>query len=216
MSCSVVILSCDKYEACWEPFFELKKKYWEDCEFDTFLVTETKECKYAKTININNQSWTYRFREALKQIETKYVIVMLDDFFIRSKVDNDRIMALFDSFNDHIACFNFEQAFILPCHEVYERGFKKRKNGTMYLNSCQPSLHDKNKLIERLQKNETAWDWELTIVNSPYEFYVNNGDFIIDIGYDHTLNWGVSRGKTTPECKSFLEKEGFPLNKEVF
>ena len=96
---------------------------------------------------------------------------------------------------------------MLPCDNVSYNGFKLRKNKTMYLNSCQPSIHDRLKLIERLSENKTPQEWELALIDSPYEFYVNDDKPIINIGYDHSLNWGISRGKITKECLQFLKSE---------
>ena len=39
--CDVVILTCDSYSDIWEPFFKLKNKYWPDCKYDTYLITES-------------------------------------------------------------------------------------------------------------------------------------------------------------------------------
>ena len=214
MNYSIIVLSCDKYDTCWQPFFALLDKYWKNHP-KTYLVTETKQCEYSKTININSDCWTERFKKALEQIDTDYVIIMLDDFFIRNKVDTKRIDYCLSQMNDDIAVFNFEKKY-RQCDESNLIGFERQLNNQVYLNSCQPSLWNRKALIERLQDNETPWQWETKRVGDKRLCYINTQDFIIDIGYNHTLDWGISRGKLTPECKEFLKKEGFELDKEVF
>ena len=86
----MVVLSCDKYEPCWKPFFTLLEKYYPHHP-EVYLITETKQCPYCKTINVDSNIWTERFREGLKQIDDNQVLVMLDDFFIRKPVDEKRI-----------------------------------------------------------------------------------------------------------------------------
>lgn len=206
-SVDLLVLSCDQYEDCWELFYKLKNKYW-DCPYETYLVTETKQ--YGNTININNPSWTYRFREALKQLTSDYVIVMLDDFFIRDKVDQERIEYCISQMNDDIAVFNFEKKY-RNCENSALTGFERQFNNQVYLQSAQPSLWNKKALLSRLQNNQNPWEWETEVVRDKYIYYINTGDFIIDIGYRHQpLNegFGITRGKITEECKIFLKSEG--------
>lgn len=209
----LVVMTCDAYQDTWEAFFRLKDKYWANCPYDTYVITETIDCPYANTIKTTG-AWTKRLREALEQLDSEHIIFMLDDFFLRSKVDQDRIDTIIKHFKDDTAVFNFELRSFLPCHEDGLIGFKRRKNKTSYLNSCQPSIHHRLKLIERLQKDQNPQEWECELVDSKYNFYVNSGNYIIDIGYRHQpleIGWGITRGKLTDECKRFLAKEGFDI-----
>ena len=40
---AVVVSSCDAYSDAWKPFFKLFFKYWSDCPFPIYLVTNTRE-----------------------------------------------------------------------------------------------------------------------------------------------------------------------------
>lgn len=206
---SILVLSCDKYEACWKPFIKLLNKYYPNHP-EVYLSTETKDFKDMKVINTNSDIWSVRFKEALKKIPTDYVLILLDDFFIRKPVDEDRIKYCLIQMNDDIAVFNFEKKYRL-CFKSNIKGFERQLNNQVYLCSCQPSLWNKRALIELLEKEKNAWEWETTKIDSKYLFYINNSEDIIDIGYNHTLNWGISRGELTEECKEFLKKEGLEL-----
>ena len=202
----ILVLSCDKYEPCWKPFFTLLDKYWKNHP-KVYLVTESKTCPYCETINVNSNVWTYRFREALKRIDSKYVLTMLDDFFIRREVDDDRINEI--EFKDGVICYNFEINYREPLLRGNE--WDVQRNNQVYLNSCQPSLWDRKLLIDRLNVAQNPQEWELTVIKSPYIHYINNKDFIIDIGYRHqdlSIGWGITRGVLTEECHKFLESEG--------
>lgn len=214
MNCSVLVLSCDAYEDTWDIFFNLKKKYWADCPYPTYLMTEFKGYNRCKTIKTTGE-WTKRLREALEKIETKYVLLTLDDFFIRNYVDQLRIAEVLENFRDDSAAYNFEYRGRLPV-EVGHRnlGFRLRKKGTMYFNSCQPSLHDREKLLERLQKDQNPWEWELSMVNSPYKFWVNEEEYIIDIGYYNHQPWSIKQGKWCKEIIPFFEREGIEIDYE--
>ena len=206
----LIVLSCDKYEPCWKPFFTLLEKYYPHHP-DTVLITETKTCPYCETINVNSQIWTERFREGLRHIEDNEVLVMLDDFFIRKPVDEERIKDAEERIKDRddIACFNFEINYRKPLATLGD--WDVQANNQTYLNSCQPSIWNRKILIDRLQQNQNPQEWEVTTINSPYVHFINNRDFIIDIGYRHqdlSVGFGITRGKISKECLEFLEKEG--------
>ena len=203
---SILVLSCDKYEPCWRPFFKLLDKYWEGHP-SVYLVTESKKCEYCNTININSDIWSRRFLGALREIESDYVLVMLDDFFIRDYVDIDRIDNI--EFTSDIICYNFELEYREPALRLNE--WDIQKNNQVYLNSCQPTLWNKKLLMQRLYNSLNPQEWELQNIDSKYIHFINNRDFIIDIGYRHqdlSIGWGITRGKLSRECKEFLEKEG--------
>lgn len=201
----IIVMSCDKYKVCWKPFFTLLNKYWKNHP-TALLVCETENCPYCETINIPSNSWTKRLREALKGIKDEEVLLMLDDFFIRRPVDVDRINKI--KLSDETICYNFEKNYREPALKLKE--WDIQKNNQVYLNSCQPSIWNREKLIERLQEDKNPQEWETTKIDSPYIHFINNQDYIIDIGYRHqplNIGWGITRGKLTEECKEFLESE---------
>jgi hypothetical protein len=209
MNVSVIVLSCDVYSTYWDWFFACKKKYWPNCPYPTYLVTETKACKYCQTINVNSPIWTKRFREALKQIKSDYVIVMLEDYFIRQKVDQKRlhVLEMLSTLCVDVAVFNFEKDY-RESEPTYFEMWNKQKNNQIYLNSTQPSWWNKKKLLERLKEDQNPWKWELTRVDTLYQNWINNTDYIIDNGYRHGQEFGVKQGVLTDECVRFLKSEG--------
>lgn len=202
----ILVLSCDKYEPCWRAFFKLLDKYWKGHP-KVYLVTERKKCKHCETINIDSDVWSERFIGALREIKEDYVLTMLDDFFIRDYVNVDRINEI--KFTDDIMCYNFELEYREPALRLND--WDIQKNNQVYLNSCQPTLWNKKLLMQRLYNSLNPQEWELQNIDSKYIHFINNRDFIIDIGYRHqdlSVGWGITRGKLSRECKEFLEKEG--------
>lgn len=207
----IVVMSCDKFQNCWKPFFTLYEKYFKN-DYKVHIVTETLDCEYANTIKVTG-IWTERLRKALEQIKSDNVILMLDDFFIRSKVNVERIEYCKSQMNDDIAVFNFEKKY-RDCDNSNLKGFERQFNNQVYLQSAQPSLWNKQALISRLQEYKNPWEWETEIVNDNYIYYINTEDFIIDVGYRHqpiNIGWGITRGRLTEECKIFLKSEGLDI-----
>ena len=40
---ALLIISCDKYSDCWEPFSECMERFWPEFASDMYLCTEIKE-----------------------------------------------------------------------------------------------------------------------------------------------------------------------------
>jgi hypothetical protein len=204
-------MSCDKYEDTWKPFFQLKEKYWQT-DIPTYVGTETKDCKYANTIKTVG-SWTSRVRQTLEQIDSDYVIFMLDDFFIREYVDQERIIKLIEKFDENAAVYNFEQSYDYTDKDD-KYGFKLRRNQSQYLCSCQPSLWNRKILIEYLQEDMTPHEWELQIKDTPYRHYINASELIINIGYyiPKREAWGIVAGKWAKEMVDLDKKESLNID----
>ena len=184
MEVSLLILSCDNYSDLWEPFFKLKNKYWKDCKYKTYITTETKDCKYATALKHNYpiEQWTTRLKKSLEEIDTKYVLIMDGDFFIRDYVDQSRIDYALSHFNDNTAFFNFEQEYDNYNIECGLEGFKKRGKGICKI-SCQAGLWDREKLIKLLNISCSPWEWERLNIARDYDYYINSGELIINYGY---------------------------------
>lgn len=208
---AVLVLSCDSYADLWLPFFTLLHKYW-NCPYNIYISTETKECEYAIAINKNEKSWTQRIMKTLQEIPNKYVIIMCEDFFFRDYVKQDRIDYCINHFEDDTATFNFEKSYSLNDLQTDLEGFKLRPKNAFYKLSCQAGIWDKDKLIELLNCNLTAWQWENIITNSTYKFYINDADFVFNYGYENHQWFGIRKGKWIKETIEHLKKEGLEID----
>ena len=112
MGLTIVVMSCDKNQDLWFPFYHCMEKYWENHP-EIIYSTETKVNPYYPTIcrDLPIEKWTRRVRETVKDIPSKHILLMVDDLFIREKVDNDLIWKLCDYATGNIASINFEFSF---------------------------------------------------------------------------------------------------------
>jgi hypothetical protein len=96
---SVVIMSCDGYVDLWEPFFELFNRFWPCCPYQRYLVTDSIDAAHPLGCTLvaggKNLTWSHRLLNALMQIETDYVLLLVDDLFLHSFVDTDRVDRIF-------------------------------------------------------------------------------------------------------------------------
>ena len=204
----ILVLSCDKNEDTFYPFYHCMEKYWENHP-EIIYSTETIENPYYKTIckNYPLEIWTRRIRETLEEIDDNDILIMIDDCFIRNKVDVKRINYARKHLKGNIAMFNFEKSFDSDDIETTLKGFKKRKHGSAYEVSIMCGLWDKEKLLKVIEEDSNPWEVEGKQNNCNYDYYINSGDYIIDWGYVTYIYTGICKGKWCKNVVPFFEKE---------
>lgn len=209
----VLVLSCDKNEDTFEPFHHCIEKYWKDHP-EIIYSMETKQNPYYKTIckNYPIELWTKRIRETLKEIDDEKIIMMVDDTFIRSKVDSDRIKYIESILKGNMAMVNFEKSFDASDEECGLIGIKKRKRNSLYEMSIMVGMWNKDKLMKVLENDCSIWDVEYRQDNKGFDYYINSGDYIIDWGYVTWNPTGIYKGKWMREVVPFFEKEGIKVD----
>ncbi len=228
---TVLVFSCDSYEDAWYPFFALLDKYWADCPYDILLNTETKECKVplknitVKTLGLYkdcNKKVPYGKRciDHLNAIDTDYVITLMDDFFVRSKVDTaalEQVMDWMDA-DKRIA------SFCLLHHDDRhsckysreEEGYKNYSLRPRYCNhnyDMQSCVWRRDAFIKSWRPYESPWEWEgpsnIRSFDDGYLYYDldDDADFPIDyIDYKKHEWSGIRKGKWVKKTVSELFK----------
>lgn len=95
VSCAVVISSCDAYSDLWTPFFNLFWKYWPDCPFPVYLISNFQTYSHPRVIPLrigDDRNWSYQMRAALSRLGTEHVLLMLEDYFLRRSVQNQEVL----------------------------------------------------------------------------------------------------------------------------
>lgn len=195
-NCTVLVNSCDSYEDTWFPFFKLFKEYWSDCKLPIVLNTERKNFKYDglniqtfglyKNVKRIKDSWSDRLLKTLDKIDSEYIIFLLDDFFIKEKVDVENLEKIFSLINadKDIGAIYFVP--VKPIMSKFDKPYLEDNNSKLYVRSksynkrrfikeffssekCQDGLYvvnaqaaiwRKETLVKTLRHGESAWDWE--------------------------------------------------------
>lgn len=206
----ILIPTCDKYEDIWEPYFTLKNRYWKN-NYKTFLLTETKKCKWCDTVNVNEKIWTKRLREGLKKLDYKYVIISLEDFFIREPVNQEKIELYIKNFPKHAAVINLVNVSNKIKSNILDLSLKEEDCG--YKCNCQFGIWDREKLISLLANDGSAWDWELSEpCVSGYKYYSVSKNDVINYGYGKYW-FGINAGKwVKKDVVKLFKKENITID----
>ena len=165
---TLVVSSCDKYEDAWYPYFELVKKYWSGHPEKICLISETK--KYASDgLNIENFNygeditWSERLYRTLENIDTKYIIFSLEDFFLLDYVKEERIEECYSWMeeNPNIAVCRLysSDAKCLKLTDMY-KDFYVADSNMGYRLDTQVALWNREILMSFIDLSENPWQFE--------------------------------------------------------
>lgn len=162
-SCAVMVSSCDAYSDLWEPFFALFWKHWPDCPFPVYLGANQQSYQHprVRTLNIVDESWSKSLKRFLQQIETEYVLFLMEDFFLDRRVDTGvllRNLAALHTLNGTVLRIFPNPGPELPLASQKEIGVIPSQ--ALYRVSAQPAFWNRQKLIELLREEESAWEFE--------------------------------------------------------
>lgn len=168
-NCALLVCSCDKNEDLWPMFFHYMYEYWKTCTLPIYLNTESKEYhdKYfnVKTYQMfpkgDGDKWSLRLKRHLERIQEDYVILILDDFFLRSLVDEEELAWCLREMkeNQNIALFLFDPTPGPNEESPYEKYERKAKKAPFRM-SLQVGLWNKKHLLHYLRNHEMPWQFE--------------------------------------------------------
>lgn len=239
-SCTVLVSSCDKYEDTWYPFFKLLTIHWPQLNFPIVLNTETKKFVFPsldiKTFSLFenevNVPWGKRMISHLEKIETKYVLLMMDDFFLCKPVQHERVLQAIDQMekSPDVACMSFFYAdFESKERDIKDHRFPqmvRRRKFASYKLNCQAGLWRTKDLIAFIRPHESPWVWE-TIGNmrswrSNKHFYCPEKGSELIFDYFGGFRWsGIMRGRwyvnyVAPLFEKYDIKINFSIRGEIF
>ncbi len=163
-NCTLLVSSCDKYSDLWPPYFSLLDLYWRDCPFKKVLITENIIHKNLNVRSLNLGSgydWSTLLIKALNQIESKYILFSLEDFFLRKKVNTELIIEALKFADEN----NLSMLRLIPRPGPDESILDSKKYGLIkkaapYKVSTQAAIWKRDVLIGLLRSGESIWEFE--------------------------------------------------------
>ncbi len=168
---AILVLSCDKNSNLWPPFFSFLRKFWIDCPYKIYLGTnflKTDE-QNVSSINSNKSSnWSDELKIILDQISEKYVMIILEDYFIYKAVNTVWVKNAYSCLQNNnasfmmLACFPYKYKSIWNYEILPEApGYGEINRASEYLVNLQIGIWNKNILSELLVDGESPWQFEL-------------------------------------------------------
>lgn len=216
---AIMITSCDAYKECWKPMIYSLDKYWPDCEFPRYIVTnfETEDLPNTQFINIgNDDGWCTLTKRGLAAIDCDYIIFFQDDYWLCSKVNNDAIKA-------HIKYFEENNLDYLKLQDDTRRDNYRIGNTDYCMNplnirysiNTSVAIWRKSTIDRLIISGWSGWQWERSIISYIKTNRIELSSQILysaafkDKGIAYVPEGAVLRGRWTPWGIEFLHKNGF-------
>lgn len=163
-ACALLVLSCDAYADLWNPFFTLLDRYWPDCPFPIYLGTGKLNSGFSGITTLTSdggRDWSKCAQDYLDQIPHPYVLIMLDDFFLRQMVPTVEVLRCLDFARQHEAL----QVRLIPRPGPTDRVtgetlVGESAPGSPYRLSTQAAIWNRAALRALLQPGESIWNFE--------------------------------------------------------
>lgn len=214
----MLVLSCDGYSDLWDDFFNLRDKFWPDCPFKWYVVTETKDYNRAgvEVIKCGKElNWAGRFRKAVKTVESKYIGIFLEDYFIKSKINTQRVCEYLSLMvSDDVKFLNMDDSFHhidgLSNKVYYKENLIIIPKHLRYGLDTAAAIWNSDYLLERLGEDDySAWRFEKDRCDEALSEEGYKGLILCD--ELHTFNVSsipvVIQGVFYPGAKRFFEKK---------
>ena len=171
-SIPLIVSSCDKCSDLWQPFFHLIKKNWPDFDRKVYLCTDSKTFAY-EGFDIScplkmpsGSTWSENLIALLKGMDEEYVLLMLEDFWLKEKVDVVQLQQCEEIIKNAPSV-----GFICLVHQLDPSSENPTSSNypnlieygryTPYRVTTQAGLWRRDYLLSLLRNHESAWWFEM-------------------------------------------------------
>ena len=204
---SILVMSCDLYADAWPVFFECFQKYWMDCPYPVYLGSNQKHFNHPNvhTVMVGpDMNWAHSAQKMVEAIDSEYVLIFLEDFFLTRPVDSQQVATLFRALVDLDGAYLRLKPFPRPDHIVSAYpDLGLIEPGAPYRVALQAAIWKKQVFLRLLKPGETPWQMELrgTVRSEglPEAFY---SVWKSAIHYQA----GITLGKWTPSALRLLQR----------
>lgn len=231
---TMVVCSCDKYEDAWHPFFELLYQYSKDFPYPIVLNTEKKDYvdSHFNVRVIHSPkwyTWSKRLLHVLSQIDSEYIFLMLEDYFLQSTFDQgrfDKVLSYMQQ-NKDVGIVDISPRWAASAEDVIRNQSDNDIEDHFYIRQKEewnitvvPSVWRKAALEQILREHEDVWQFEYYSgirakqANIKVARFVTRMPTIWEYEFQVWTGMGITRGQWLPKNAEFFEQHGIKVNFE--
>lgn len=211
---SVLISSCDNYSDLWDAHLQLYRKNWIDNNYKTYLVTDKETDVFLDGVEIivadENLDFPMRIKYALDFINTPYVLLTLDDYFLIHPVDNLNIEYLVNRTQKEKIDYLMLYDRRLTSEKQYKQieYLEKIDLNKKYALTLYPAIWSVDFLRKTIKSNLSPWHYEVTLTQTAINETANcqfsqGGTYrILDV---------IRKGRVLRKAKYFFVKHNIDI-----
>lgn len=161
---AILVISSDKYQDIWNPFFECLERNWGNCPFQLYLgsnsIPYTGNTRVKTILSGIDKDWSSSMKIILSQIKEQFLFVILEDFFIITSPDNDTMINHFQFMeNNNVHHMHFFNS-VIPYDKELNENYGIYKKGAPYRSNVF-GFWNKESMLGLLIDGESPWDFEI-------------------------------------------------------
>jgi hypothetical protein len=161
---AVLVVSCDRFQDLWHPFFTCFFKYWPDCPFAVYLGSNLARYEHVQVRPIlvgKDLDYSSNLLAMIDLIEQEWIITWIEDRALAAKVNTERVAGMIRRAQEQGAGYLkliANHPFATAADASGEFGEIARH--TPYRVSVTVALWHKPALLALLRRGESAWELE--------------------------------------------------------
>lgn len=210
----IIVSSCEKFSDLWDAHFGLLRKYWKGDLPEIYLVTDKPSNKQYDGVKIlvYDGNMPIRLYQACRVIESQYVLITLDDYFLIRETNEQTFSYMIDTIKnrqfDYLSIYNRRYA-----KKRYYTGitfFKEIDLSQKYALSLYPAIWNRDFFEKCVDKDISPWEFEPQLTKNALKYkakcFSNNAGIfeILDV---------VRKGKVLHKAKKYLTKHKIDIGK---
>lgn len=217
---AIVFTIFDGYVDLWDDAIDFIDRYWVDHpQIYVFTNEIVKEWDNVICIPVGNDAeWSRKAQKAIEVVKEKYMIMLLEDFYVGAAINEAEVQALIYFMEDN----NIKYCKLCDNNRIIQkrkRTFKNSKYGVLYADedygiSLQAAIWEKEFFKEMVGcNNYNAWVFELDRVKESRTAKHEILPYAID-DMRNILNikHGALQGKMLPNTVKYFDRIGHPLS----
>lgn len=218
---ALMITSCDSYRDCWKPMVYSLDKYWPDCEYPRYIVSnylEDASIRNTSFIKVgdDNRSWCTLAVRGLKEIDCDYIIFFQEDYWLGRKVNNEAIKAHIQYVDEnHVDYLKLQDDIRRDNHRIGNTCYCMNPIDMRYAFNTAIAVWRKSAIVGILPEGWSGWEFERQILH-----YIKRNDIEINSqtllsseyefkGIATIQGDAIVRGVWTPSAVVFMKENGF-------
>ena len=208
---AVLVVSCDKYQDLWDPFFQTFFKFWNDCPYKIYLASNFNKYANEKICNIsfgNDNDYSTNLINIINEVKEDWIIVWFEDAFLTKTINNNLIESLINEAIDK----NIDYLKLTVDYPLYygnqNEKFGPIPRGVKYRSAMGMAFYHKSTLDKILIPGLSAWQLDKSdaVDRLKLEFHALNSNFRFKRPIS-IIN-SVIKGKWNRDAPEFLKKNG--------
>ncbi len=216
--------SCWKYRDTWRPFFELFRKFWPDCPYKVWLLTDDyiigapedqAWIKQDVAVFIHpSTSWCEILKAFCEQYGDEPILLMQDDFLLTERVNTIKVEQALNLIVPDVVCMR-----LYPCPGPDDVPGKSPvgiiSRGEMFRISCQAAIWNPDYLRQITEVNGSARDFEIKGSKLSNSLHGSIFGFSRELPHPWPLEYictGIVKGKWTRAALALCKEHGIAVD----